>query len=78
MTNIQKVLFKYPTLCINKLLGPAIVVAALIILSQSNGRFPMLCRLSYLSGQSEEDIQKTALKIIKLVAGKELMRNLKI
>lgn len=51
--SVQKLLLRFPPLGDCKALGPAIIVAALIILSQSNGRFPVICRLSKLSGVSE-------------------------
>jgi hypothetical protein len=50
--DIQKLLYRQPPIADCKTLGPAIIVASLIILSQSHGRFPMVCRLSRLSGIS--------------------------
>jgi len=51
--DIQKMLLKQPPLSDCRTLGPAIILAAQVILSQSYGRFPMVCRLSKLSGASE-------------------------
>lgn len=74
--DIQKLLLGRPPLADYRVLGPAIILAALVILSQSYGRFPMICRLSKLSGASEEDITATCLKVLKSVLGRDFYKSL--
>lgn len=60
-----------------RVLGPAIIVAALVIMSRSEGRFPVLCRLAALAGVSEEQILQGSQRVLKSVLGKELYRSLR-